>query len=200
MGVAGAVQPAGSRPGWRVTFLSGDKKVTKEAPAKLSVRHRALVEARALRLACPARTSCYRRLQSLQRWFGSADRHLNRQPHAISLALPRSSLHSPDWGGTAVECAALTPAGSVRAEQASRSARAPTSARCRTLSLESASLSNFLAQQKVGRLPGRDPARCTAPAKPTQGAQTRQSLMSAPSPKLPPGRPLGDSPHAPWHG
>jgi ATP-independent RNA helicase DbpA len=35
-----------------------DKKVTKEAPAKLSGRHRVLVQARALRLACPARTSC----------------------------------------------------------------------------------------------------------------------------------------------
>ena len=52
----GSVYPAGSRPGWRVTFLSGDKKVTKETPAKLRVEVGALVATQALRLACPART------------------------------------------------------------------------------------------------------------------------------------------------
>jgi hypothetical protein len=58
-----------------------DKKVTKEARFQLGGRHHALDVARALRLACPARTPCYRRPQSLRHRFRSADRRLNRSPH-----------------------------------------------------------------------------------------------------------------------
>ena len=80
-GFAGSLQRAGSRPGWRVTFLFDDKKVTKETSFELCELKPAADQAEALRLACPARTACPWRAQSLQLLCRSADRRLNKVPH-----------------------------------------------------------------------------------------------------------------------
>jgi hypothetical protein len=167
---------AGSRPGGRPTFCCA-RKLDKEALSKLSARHRMLVEARALRLACPARTEL----------AGSSSAHSTAVP-------PRSGLCRSDLSqarsqhaaigaassllsGTTAEATAVVRGGFVRAGQASRSAWVTKGAPASTRSLASASWSNFLARQKVGRPPGRDPARCNAPAKPQQGAQTRPAAQ-----------------------
>ena len=93
-------------------------------------------------------------------------------PAATGIVQPSNLL-----SGTTAEATAVVRGSCVRAGQARRSARAPTSTRCRPLSLESASLSNVLAQQKVGRPPGRDPARCIETAKQRQGAHARPAAQ-----------------------
>ena len=86
--------------------------------------------------------------------------------------------------GTTAEATAVVRGGFVRAGQASRSAWVTTSAPASTRSLEGPFDPIFWPQQKIGRLPGRDPARCNESAKPAQGAQTRpaaQRPLRAPS-------------------
>ena len=70
-------------------------------------------------------------------------RPTSQQLAACRRALPRSARHSPDRGGTAVECAALVPAASVRAGQARRSVWVWTSARLSSRSLEGPFDPNF---------------------------------------------------------
>jgi len=129
-----------------------------------------------------------------QRWPEAA-RHIPRPCHPgqgcvaqISArrdrGMRRSVRPSNQLSGTTAEATAVVRGGCVRAGQASRSAWGATGAPASTRSLESASWSNFLARQKVGRPPGRDPARCTAPATPWQGVKAK-SPTTALSPSQP---------------
>ena len=129
-----------------------------------------------------------------QRWPEAA-RHLPRPCHPGQGCVAQTStrrdrgmrgsvLPSNLLSGTTAEATAVARGGCVRAGQASRSAWGATDAPASTRSLESASWSNFLARQKVGRPPGRDPARCNAPATPWQGVKAK-SPTTALSPHRP---------------
>jgi|JI10StandDraft_1071094.scaffolds.fasta_scaffold536169_2 hypothetical protein len=84
----------------------------------------------------------------------------------------RSVRPSTLLSGTTAEATAVVRGGCVRAGQASRSAWVATGAPVSTRSLERP-FDPIFWPQKIGRLPGRDPARCIATAKPAQRAQTR---------------------------
>ena len=129
-----------------------------------------------------------------QRWPEAA-RHIPRPCHPDQGCVAQTSARrdrgmrgsvgpSNLLSGTTAEATAVARGGCVRAGQASRSAWVATGAPASTRSLESASWSNFLARQKVGRPPGRDPARCTAPATPWQGVKAK-SPTTALSPSQP---------------
>ena len=142
-----------------------------------------------------------------QRWPEAA-RHIPRPCHPGQGCVTQTSARrdrgmrgsvrpSNLLSGTTAEATAVVRGGYVRAGQASRSAWVVTGAPASSRSLASASWSNFLAQQKVGRLPGRDPARCTAPAKQPQGTQSQPTVQTtAPSPNPPAAPPF----HAPPAG
>ncbi len=93
-----------------------------------------------------------------------------RSPHAPTV--PCRGVHvTALTGGHGRAMAMLRPAGDVRAEQASRPPRCRQAlCWCRQVK-KKRPLSNVLAQQNVGRPPGRDPARCRKSAKHQQDAQ-----------------------------
>ena len=121
-----------------------------------------------------------------QRWPEPA-RHIPRPCHpgqgCVAQISARRDRGMPGWmrfssllSGTTAEATAVVRGGCVRAGQASRSAWVATGAPVSTRSLERP-FDPIFWPQKIGRLPGRDPARCNAPAKPSQGAQKRPAAQ-----------------------
>ena len=197
LGFAGSLQRAGSRPGGRPTFCCA-RKLDKEA---LFQTERTTPSAFPGPGAAPRLSgSNMAAPDDRSRFSGGSAQQVagtHRSPHATiargrglrvtaltEVARPwnvprcfRPALFEPDRRGAAP--------GPQQALGVVRSV------------WKSASLSNFLAQQKVGRPPGRDPARCTASAKNQQGAQAKEPMTDkSPKQKLssgdccaPPGRP-----------
>ena len=112
------------------------------------------------------------RPHSLQRWFRSAGCWAAPIAACRDRAGPRSARHSPDRGGAAVECAALLPANAVRAGQALGWCRKVCKGPFDPI---------FWPQQKIGRLPGRDPAGCNESAKQTAKRTDKERTASSPN-------------------